>query len=167
MKKLLPIIITFLILSCKNEVDSKSVIIESNISESTSEASEEWLIKTIQDFFIQDFPKMEQITTKRYAEYKQDAIGMEYDGLTPEQFKTKWETQYDISLVGSGSFLIAQQDNGEIRVTKCNLINSNDNEGHLFEVIISDVLFNLDHKRVIKVIKVNDNFLIDDVRDVK
>ncbi len=132
-----------------------------------SQRAAEWLVKSIEEFYKQPLPKkMADITTERYAEYKQDAICVEYDGLTLEQFKQKWDTVYNVTYAGvGGSFLTGQQDEGTIKVSECRLKASNRDIEFIFNVIISDTQFKLDHKREITVVKTDQGFKIDDVKE--
>ena len=97
-------------------------------SDSTQEANsaKEWLTTTIVKFFSQNSRQhFRDITTERYAQYKQDVLCVVYDcdnSLTEEEFEQKWSNTYGISYAGFGeSFLTDQQDLGNILMPKCEL----------------------------------------------
>jgi hypothetical protein len=138
------------------------------ISFDKSELAKKWLIKSVENFFKQEFPDMSKITTKSYNEYKTDAmnIDMGTDGsLTLEQFNKKWKKKYDVKYVGADGFLISAQDWGKVTVSKCDLLSSKDNV-YIFQTIIKDVTYKGSYKRTIKVIESGKSFLIDDVKEL-
>jgi hypothetical protein len=146
---------------------------ESNITQKravkTDEAkrAKEWLLSSIAQFFKETGGKGRnaKMFTKQYLEYKQDAIGTGYDGLTEEQFAHKWKGKYNTKLANSESLLIGQQDWVNPKVTHCQLKSKNADKSFIFNVIIedADTQNRYIHKRDIKVIPSGNIFLIDDV----
>ena len=104
--------------------------------------AEKWLTTTIKDYFAEFPPKhLREISTERYAEYKQDAICVVYEcdnSLTREQFNQKWDNIYDTTYAGIGEgFLIDQQDWENIEVSKCVLISQPQPGTFIFDTIIA------------------------------
>lgn len=142
-----------------------------SIAQETSGAKE-WLTNTVKAYFDNDSNMhFKLITTKRYAEFKQDALNIDYDvpnSLTKEQFERKWSNIYDISYPEiSESFLIGQQDYGVIELSKCDLLSSKDNKQFVFDTIIYDTSFNNTYSIKITVVRTEDGFKIDDVKRKK
>ena len=166
MNKIILTILIFVSYSC-NSTDFQ---IEENIVPNKTVVNEKWLTNLIENHLNKSDTYMENITTPKYAEYKQDAINIPYDGgMTIEEFEEKWSAIYDTKLTGIGeSFLIGQQDWGEITVTKCKLVSSK-NDKYLFDVEITDNMEgNISHhKREIKIVMLNNEALIDDVKVYK
>ncbi|MET3020358.1 hypothetical protein [Flavobacterium hydatis] len=130
------------------------------------ENAKNWLIKTIETNFNKDTYEMSDMTTKTYAQYKSDAINIEYDnGLTEESFKKKWKNKFDTKYVGMNGFLIPTQDYGKIKVSSCKLLYISKDKGYVFETIIKDLTFKTSYKRDIKVIQSGKSFLIADVKE--
>lgn len=146
------------------EIPAKSLS-ESDLSE--SDLAKKWLIYNIEENFKTPDGLMDSICTKKYAEYKSDAIGVEYDGgLTPKAFEMKWKGKFDLKHAGMGTgFLISGQDWTKIKVKKCALSPVKLKEGYLFETTIEDVgaTTKTIYKRDIKVIPSGNYFLISDV----
>jgi hypothetical protein len=145
------------------------------ISDSTAHETNDpktWLFNTIKEFFDQNSRQhFRDITTERYAEYKQDALCVVYDcdnSLTEEQFEQKWSNIYDISYAGFGeSFLTGQQDWGNIIIFKC-LLTSEPKQGvYIFDTIVEDTIFELKYSIEITVMQTDDGFKIDDVKKRK
>ncbi|MCV9933100.1 hypothetical protein OIU80_12475 [Flavobacterium sp. LS1R47] len=130
------------------------------------ENAKKWLVKTIETNFNKDTYKMSDMTTKTYAEYKSDAINMEYDdGLTEETFKKKWHNQFNTKYVGTGGFLVPSQDYGKIKVMNCKFLSVTKDKAYIFETTIRDLTFKQNYKRDIKVIHSGKSFLIADVKE--
>jgi len=181
MNKIRLLITVFLLVSCqkkqeaksevKNYVDSVSTDVkvaeipsESDLLE--SDLAKKWLSYNIENNFKTPDGLMDSICTKKYAEYKSDAIGVDYDGgLTPKAFEKKWRGKFDLKHAGIGTgFLISGQDWTKIKVKKCELSPMKLKEGYLFETIIEDVgATKTLYKRDIKVIPSGNFFLISDV----
>ncbi|MBS1916654.1 MAG: hypothetical protein JST87_10250 [Bacteroidetes bacterium] len=131
-----------------------------------------WLIGVIEDYTnSQDlkhtFENLKKSLTDNYYNYKQDAINLEYDNgdttVSEEAFKKKWQDKYNIKYVGNGGFIISTQDNGKIKVTKCNFIKNIGQNASLYKVLIEDLDFKTKFNRDIKLLKVNSKLFIDDV----
>ncbi len=176
MKKITLIIILFSILSCQKKQENKQITIlekDTIVSDSPSkpliksDLAKKWLAEKIEENFKTTEGIMDSICTKTYAEYKSDAIGVDYDGgLTPKAFEKKWKNKFDIKHAGTGTgFLISGQDWVNIKVNKCELSPVKLKEGYLFETTIEDVgaTTKTIYKRDIKVIPSENSFLISDV----
>jgi hypothetical protein len=130
------------------------------------ENAKDWLIKAIEINFNKDTFDTADITTKTYAEYKSDAINIEYEnGLTQEAFKKKWKNKFDLKYVGYNGFLVPTQDYGKIKVSSCKLLSVTKDKAYIFETIIRDVDYKHNYKRDIKVIHSGKSFLIADVKE--
>ncbi len=134
--------------------------------------AKEWLTKTIEEFYEQSSTQnFQDITTKQYARYKQDALCVVYEcdsSLTEEQFKQKWNKVYDISYAGLGeSFLIGKQDWGKITMSKCELISVSKEGNFDFETVIEDTSSKVTFQIAIIVEKTSDGFKIGDVKKRK
>ncbi len=128
-----------------------------------------WLSKTVPEFFNQSRPQhFREITTDRYAEYKQDAIGVVYatdNSLTEEQFEEKWSDIYDTSYAGIGRpFLIDQQDWGNVVVSQCELISQPEPGTFIVHATIEDTMFERTHANEIAIVQTDMGFRIDDVK---
>ena len=149
----------------------KKIITDSTVQEANE--AKEWLMTTIDEFFDQKISNQNfrDITTERYAEYKQDAICVVYDcgnSLTEEQFEQKWSDFYDISYAGFGeSFLTGQQDVGKIVMSKCALLSEPEKGKFIFDTVVEDTLFELTYSIEIVVKKTVNGFKIDDVKKRK
>jgi uncharacterized protein with gpF-like domain len=163
-------------LSCqKNKENGQETIINqdtvvSDISSKTltlSDLAKKWLTTNIEENFRTPDGLIDSICTKNYAEYKSDAIGVEYDGgLTQKAFEKKWKNKFDVKHAGVGTgFLISGQDWTKIKVTKCELSPLKLKEGYLFETTIEDVgaTTKTTYKRNIQVVSSGNSFLIADV----
>jgi|GEM_PF-3845662 len=146
-----------------------------NIVDSTSQEEsdpKEWLTTTITEFFDQNsHHHFREITTEKYAKYKQDALCVVYDcddSLTEEEFKQKWNDTYDITYAGFGTgFLIDQQDWYKIVVTKCELTDQSIRGTYIFNTEVTDTGFELTHSNEITVVLTANGFKIDDVKRQK
>ena len=134
---------------------------------SESDSAKIWLIEKIEENFKTADGLIDKICTKSYAEYKSDAIGIDYDGgLTPKAFEKKWKGKFDLKYAGTGTgFLISGQDWVKITVVKCELSPIKLKEGYLFETTIEDIgaTTKTIYKRDIKVVPSGNAFLIADV----
>ncbi|KFF11051.1 hypothetical protein IW15_17990 [Chryseobacterium soli] len=139
--------------------------------------AKKWLIYSIENYLnkqngLQENTNEEAdgntptIFTKKYEEYKSDAINIDLDtdgSLTLQQFQKKWENDFDCQYVGYDSgFLVGAQDWGLIKVTKCDY-KTTEKEQLIFSVIISDTENKFNYNRDIKVIPSGKSFLISDV----
>lgn len=131
-----------------------------------------WLIGVIEDYTNSKnpslaFDNLKKSLTENYYNYKQEAINLEYDNgdttINEEAFKRKWQGKYNLNYVGNGGFIISAQDNGKVKVTKCNFIKNLGQNASLYEVLIEDLDFKIKFNRDIKVLKVNSKLFIDDV----
>lgn len=131
-----------------------------------SESAQVWLTKAINKYFSDDSIHYKDITTKKYSEYKQDALGLVYGAgeMTEEQFEKKWGEIYDTSYAGIGeSFLTGQQEYGNVIMPICELISKN-NQIYVFNTTIKDTLFELTYSIEITVVATEGGFRIDDVK---
>jgi hypothetical protein len=175
MKKTILIFSLFSILSCQKKQENKQddIInqdtIVSDVSSkvlSESDLAKKWLVEKIEENFKTPDGLIDSICTKSYAEYKSDAIGVEYDGgLTQKAFDKKWKDKFDVKHAGTGTgFLISGQDWTKIKVAKCELSPLKLKEGYLFETTIEDIgTSTTSYKRDIKVMPYGKSFLISDV----
>jgi hypothetical protein len=175
-KKITLIITIFTVLSCQEKQENKQeTIVEKDTivsdipSEKLSESdlAQKWLTAKIEENFKTPDGLIDSICTKNYAEYKSDAIGVDYDGgLTQKAFEKKWKGKFDLKHVGIGTgFLISGQDWTKIKVMKCELSPLKLKQGYLFETTIEDVgaTTKTTYKRDIKVVSSGNSFLIADV----
>jgi hypothetical protein len=136
---------------------------------SQSDKAKKWLVESIESYFDKDKPEMGTFTTKRYAEYKTDAMNIEFDSegsLTKVEFEKKWKGIYNTKKAGFDSgFLISAQDWIKPRVTDCNLKSEKGNS-IIFEVVIADEGFKAKYLREITLVKESDSFKIDNVVDL-
>ncbi|MEA9415374.1 hypothetical protein [Flavobacterium sp. PL02] len=167
---------TLVIIQNGNAQSNKGLISPSNatinntakqkLENQNQENAKKWLIKTIETNFNKDTYEMSDMTTKTYAQYKSDAINIEYDnGLTEESFKKKWKNKFDTKYVAMNGFLVPTQDYGKIKVSSCKLLYVIKDKGFVFETIIKDLTFKTSYKRDIKVIPSGKSFLIADVKE--
>jgi hypothetical protein len=169
LKSILIISSVFLLFSCGGNTENSSSAVE-NKQESTSEKyaeldkgkAEDWLVKALEKFFEEE--QSYSIFTREYVDYKADATAVGYDdGLTEEEFNTKWSSKFNTKYAGLGNgFLISAQDWSKIIVTNCEFKKQKDSVLY-FDVILTDKDFKEDYKREIHVIEKNGNFLISDV----
>jgi hypothetical protein len=182
MKKIILFITMISMASCQKNQEQKSVIkIQESVNQDTvvtdtkntnkpltiSDLARKWLVESIEENFKTADGLIDKICTKNYAEYKSDAIGVDYDGgLTPKAFEKKWRGKFDTKHVGTGTgFLISGQDWVKIKVNKCELSPLKLKQGYLFETTIEDVgaTSKTIYKRDIKVVPSGNSFLISDV----
>ncbi|MCV9927168.1 hypothetical protein OIU83_05870 [Flavobacterium sp. LS1R49] len=145
---------------------TNQTVIEQKTKDQDQENAKKWLIKAIEINFNKETFEMSDITTKTYAEYKSDAINIEYDnGLTNETFKKKWKNTFDTKYVGTEGFLIPTQDYGKIKVMSCKFLSVTKDKAYIFETIVRDLTYKHSYKRDIKVIHSGKSFLIADVKE--
>lgn len=155
MKYLVKITIMLFFISCKGK-DVNAI------------KAQKWVIQAIEKSFSTD--NEEEIFTKEYDEYKQDAINVAYEtdgSLTEQEFITKWKDRFDTKYAGVGSgFMISGQDWGNIKVTKCELLSKTDNS-YTFKILIEDVGEGHEAKyhRDFTVIIQKNSFLISDIKE--
>jgi len=179
------IIICFMALSCfgcsQNSKKNTSVKQDSVVQKTTAgnsakkeknrqgeaERAKEWLLTSITRYLKADIGHENDtsIFTKQYLEYKQDAIGRDFDGLTEKQFADKWKSKYNTKFATTNSILIGQQDTIDPKVTRCELKKENADKSLVFNVVIedADTESKYVHKRDIKIIPSGTTFLIDDI----
>ncbi len=174
--KNLSIISLFLIFSCHNTVKenikSEEFSLEDVVAQNNAGAEEakKWLKKSIVEYFKADISEQDKImkdmTTKKYYEFKNDAINVDLDvdgSLTLKQFQKKWENDYDTNFAGINTgFLISAQDWINVEVRKCEVETALLNV-YNFNVMLADDGFKAKYRRHIKVIKEDDKFLIDGI----
>ncbi|URC11978.1 hypothetical protein [Flavobacterium sp. B183] len=167
MKQILTYLVLVVFFSCNSREQKTTENEEKSVTEVKS--AKKWLIESIESYFKNDNSEMISITTKRYAEYKSDAMNIEFDvdgNLTEKDFEKKWKNHYDTKLAGFHSgFLISGQDWINPTVTNCDLKSKTEN-GLVFKTTISDDGYKVKYIREIKVIKENGHFKIDDVIDL-
>ena len=184
MNKIYFFITLFFLASCQKDREQKSEVkIQESIKSDTvisdtkvlknngkplseSDLAKKWLIQNIEENFKTADGLIDKICTKTYAEYKSDAIGVDYDGgLTPKAFEKKWKGKFDLKHAGTGTgFLISGQDWTKIKVAKCQLSPVKLKEGYLFETMIEDIgTTTTKYKRDIKIVQNGESFLIADV----
>jgi hypothetical protein len=131
-----------------------------------------WLINVIEAYPNDEdpnrgFENLKKSLTDDYANYKQDAINLEYDSsdsaMTEADFNKKWQHKYNTEFVGNGGYIISGQDNGRIKVTRCKFLKNLGKEASLYKVRIEDLDFKATYNRDIKVVAVNNKLFIDDV----
>lgn len=155
MKHILKIVIIAFVISCKGQ--------NTNVVK-----AQKWLTESIEKAFVtNDF---DEIFTKEYSEYKQEAISVAYEtdkSLTEQQFTTKWKDKFDIRHAGIGNgFIISGQDWSKIKVTKCELLSKTDNS-YIFKVLVEDIGegYEAKYNRDITVIEQQNSFLISDIKE--
>ncbi|WP_367864535.1 hypothetical protein [Pedobacter sp. WC2423] len=133
--------------------------------------AKEWIIANIENSLNKGHDTIEDsneeaksIYTTQYSAYKIDAINVDLDdGLTEDEFITKWKGKYNPKLAGIGfGFLIPEQDYGLIKVTECKLKNKTP-DGFVFNVVLEDTNYHKKYNRDIRIIVAEKSFLIDDV----
>jgi hypothetical protein len=138
--------LTFLcFISCDTGDLSKEKNGSTDSDSATIHAGQEWLKKNIESFFNNndDFLRgFSSLCTPQYAEFKSDAINIEFDGMTEAEFKSKWGRRYSqYAGIGEG-FMIAGTDFGKIEVVKCKFRNMTEMKNFLYDVVIVDKTFN-------------------------
>ncbi|MBK8347745.1 MAG: hypothetical protein IPL08_08940 [Saprospiraceae bacterium] len=172
----------FLIWSCQNKpqqsessptadttemtksVDSEPINTDNDID---NEDAIRWLTEVIESHLNDGGYPMEDICTPKYYEYKMDAIQVGYDGgLTDDQFKQKWSSDYNLKYAGKGTgFLISGQDWGKAKVTNCSPKSDGKNGFLVLNVTIDDKEFNASYHRDIKIVSIGKAYQIDDVME--
>lgn len=121
-----------------------------------------WLQTSLAQYFA-DKLTMHQLTTTTYAQFKTDAMGVEFDGgMSQATFEKKWATIYDVKqpAVNQG-FLIPLQDWNTI-IVNCRLIYV-DKQILWFTLRLTETTNDAYYSRYIKLVPVNGNYRIDDV----
>lgn len=80
--------------------------------QSEEDKRKEWLEKNILKYFDKNNYEIrseiqKEIFSIQYLEYKSDAIGTIYDGMSEEEFKIKWENIFDTRYAGADSPLLS------------------------------------------------------------
>lgn len=98
-----------------------------------------------------------------YAEFKSDAMGVDFDGgLSKEEFQKKWGEIYNLELTNNQSFMIGLQDFVKVKVSSADFLKETDN-GVWFKLTISELYFNKTIYREVRVVSIDNQFLIDEV----
>lgn len=143
-------------------LDSEPINPENDID---TEDATRWLTEVIESHLNDGGYPMEDICTPKYYEYKMDAVQVGYDGgLTYEQFRKKWSSDYDIEHAGLGTgFLISGQDWGKVKVTKCSPKSDGKNGFLVLNVTVDDEQMKAAYHRDIKIVPVGKAYLNADV----
>lgn len=155
MKNLLKLSLILLYISCNSQIDKTA-------------SAKQWLKTSIENAFATD--NDENIYTKEYIEYKEDAINVAYDtdeSLSEEGFHNKWKDKFDTKYAGIGAgFMISGQDWSTIKVTECELLSKTENT-YTFKTLIEDIGegFEQKYNRDITVITKGNTFLISDIKE--
>lgn len=138
-----------------------------NTQQDDIKRAKKWLLLSIARYLKADIGNENDtsIFTKQYLEYKQDAIGRDFDGLTEKEFADKWKSKYNTKFATRNSILIGQQDTVDPKVTQCGLKKENADRSLVFGVVIedADTENKYVHARDIKIIHSGNTFLIDDI----
>lgn len=155
---------------CGNEGTTSATKQESSEDSSAIHQGKVWLIKNIEAFFNNDANFMKgfsSLCTPEYSEFKTDATNVDLDGgMTEAAFKTKWGRRYsEYAGIGDG-FMIAGSDYGTITVTSCEFKHLTEMQSMLYDVVITDTTYHSKFTRQVALVKHNNSFLIDDVREI-
>ena len=126
-----------------------------------------WLIDAIDRQFNHELQSFKVITTEEYYGLKSDLINSNFvHGIDLDSIKKKWSYKYDISSddIDVG-FLIDAQDNGQIEIESCELLNQLPNSNFVFGVSLYDTLFKAHYKSDITVISYKESYAIDYVKE--
>ena len=150
--------------------DSISVLQHAAADGLNVEMAKAWLIDAVQKEFetkLDGEVSNSSIYTADYNAYKDDALGVGYDGgLSQAEFERKWNSKFNTKYAGMGTgYLISGQDFGKIVVSSCELMATTTSNELYFKTDIRDVDFKHDYHREIKVIGAGDSFLIADVKE--
>ena len=100
MNKIYLLIAVLSLASCQKKQEQKSEVKITEVptkSLSESDLAKKWLVEKIEENFETPDGLMDSICTKKYAEYKSDAMGVDYDGgLTIKAFEKKWKEKFDL-----------------------------------------------------------------------
>ena len=172
MKKIVMFLASLCLLaSCSTEKKAESSTSTDSLSTNAvaanqSDEAKKWLIEAIETTFQGEnyADTSRHIYTPTYEAYKNDAVGVGYDGgLSEEEFVKKWKGKFNTKLAGMGTgFLISGQDFGKIKVATCDLTESL-KDTIVFKVVIDDLDAKAHYKRDIKVVPAGKSFLIADV----
>jgi hypothetical protein len=175
-----PFLLVFLVCSCQNKPQTTSEPITADtmsVNQDTTKVLQEewdvidtedavrWLTEVIESHLNDGGYPMEDICTPKYYQYKMDAVQVGYDGgLTDEQFRKKWSSEYDTKHAGIGTgFMISGQDWGTIKVSKCVPVSDGKKGFLMLNVTIDDKEMKGAYHRDIKIVPVGKAYLIDDV----
>ncbi len=123
----------------------------------------QWLTSNLENYFL-DKTTMEAITTKQYTEFKIDAMNAGMDSGMPEaSFHRKWQKVYNTRQQGiHEGFLIPLQDWDKVTV-QCSLL-SGQKSPYQIAAMLTEQGSRQQFKLNIKVIRVKDEYKIDDVQ---
>lgn len=153
-----------LLTACSSKSNSTITNEKSNSTQQEVAISEkevkEWLITAIEDYFANDETDFETIATKEFSEYVSDAINIQYDGLSHEEFAAKWKGKYEITedKIPQG-FLIEVQDYEKIEVEQCDFIKKS-GENWIFRTTLVDKTMKSKITQDIEVTSYNSEFRI-------
>jgi hypothetical protein len=131
------------------------------------EQAKRWLVDAIDRQFNYELQSFKVITTEEYYELKSDLINSNFvHGIDLDSIRKKWSYKYDISSddIDVG-FLIDAQDNGQIEIESCELLNQLPNSNFVFGVSLYDTLFKAQYKSDITVIPYKESYAIDYVKE--
>lgn len=170
LRLIISLTMVYFLVSCDNY--GQSPLIKGEIAQDsvTICAGKEWLKNNIESFFNNNDNYLKgffYLCTKQYAEFKDDATNIDFDGgMTEAEFKSKWGRRYSVYAgIGEG-FMIAGTDYGKIEVVKCEFKNTTETKNILYDVLIIDRTFNSKFTRQVVLVKNGDSFLIDNVLEI-
>lgn len=157
---------TIILDSINNQAKLDSIEKQMNLDEDVSRGKK-WLKTNIESAFNSDddYNKILAIFTKQYSEFKSDAINVHYDtedSLTPEQFKKKWEKIYNLQLTNNYSILIGLDDYEKV-IVKSIVPTKTVENGFWYKITLLETSFNETIEREVRIVKVRNSFLIDEV----
>lgn len=168
MKPIFKLFFTSLLLltACSSERKPTSTAESSKIPQEVvipEKLVKEWLITAIEDYFANDETDFETIATKEFSEYVSDAINIQYDGLTYEEFAAKWKGKYEFAedKIPQG-FLIEVQDYEKIEVEQCDFIKKS-GENWIFRTTLVDKAMKITVTQDVHVSQNSDVYRISDV----
>ncbi len=165
------LMISIVFCACGNNESKQEAVAHAKINTENKPVGNEaerargWLTKSIEyNFGHENAENMAKIFTKTYYEYKLDAINVDYDGMSLEEFEQKWKDRFNTKYAGIGTgFIISGQDYGKIKVSSCKCISNTPDSVYVFKSTISDSQFKIDYVRDIKLVPSGDTFLVADI----
>lgn len=124
----------------------------------------QWIQSALEGYFT-DSLSMEQITTKRYAQFKTDMINVEFDGgKSITDIEKEWGNVYDTKDPDQQqAFLIPLQDWNQVKVN-CQLLSGGNTHEIWILAAMKEVTISEPFIRYLKLVKQRNSFKIDDVR---